>query len=161
MKNKSLTYILLIVVAIIWYQVFFRIKDNLVDEGNANSLTSPIQKQLISLHRDTFRLETNYRDPFQKVMPIVERQKPQFIEPNPEIVKEKKEKPQVQWAPIKYYGFIKKTESKDPLAVLNVDGDQFFLRKGEEVFDGYKVIAIYRDSVLISFRKMFKYYHKK
>jgi hypothetical protein len=65
------------------------------------------------------------------------------------------------WVKIRYYGLIKKTDSRDPLALLNIDNEQFFLRKGDDVFDGYQVQAIYRDSVLISYGKKSRYFYKK
>ena len=34
MKNKALTYVLLLVVGLIWYQVFYRVADNLFPEDS-------------------------------------------------------------------------------------------------------------------------------
>lgn len=157
MKNKGFTYLLLIVVAVIWYQVFFRIKSNLETNPDTSLLGNKNQLSKIKIARDTFNLDANYRDPFggkishipdtiKKVRVNNPISKPVQISPN--------------WVKIKYYGSMKKTESKNPLAVMNIDGEQFFLRKGEEVFDGYKVLAIYKDSVLISYQKKNKYFYK-
>jgi hypothetical protein len=156
MKNKGLTYLLLIIVAIIWYQVFFRIKSNLlVEDVFENKTTQKIAR--IDIVKDTFALIPNYRDPFggkiSKSIPI-------------DTLKNVKKSVQISipkvenWYAIKYFGLIQKTGSKNPLAILKIDGSQFSLRVGDEAFDGYVVKAIYKDSVLIKYKNKSKYFYK-
>lgn len=55
----------------------------------------------------------------------------------------------IYWPKIKYYGIVKKTESSKPLAIINVDGVQLMLRKGEEIFGDIKLTFISRDSIIV------------
>lgn len=165
MKNKSLIYILIPLVAFVWYKVFMRIKSNLEPEpvlvsNSANTL------EKLYLKRDTFELKADYRDPFTDKTPIPSggfQMPAQTSGSNPAPKREPKPKVDrsIAWYPIKYYGLVKKAGSKDALAVLNVDREQFFLRKGQEVFDGYKLEQITKDSVLIRYRGEKKYFRKE
>ncbi len=158
MKNKSLTYLLLIVVAVIWYQVFFRIKSNLETDLGSQQEANQNTLQQIAIVRDTFVLDANYRDPFGGK--IAYEKQIDSTAPKKKIVQEVKPKQSENWYSIKYYGLIKQTNSKNPLAILKIDGVQFSLRVGDEAFDGYKVKAIYKDSILIKFKNSSKYFYK-
>lgn len=165
MKNKSLIYLLIPIVGFVWYKVFIRIKSNLEPETVlATNSVNTLEK--LYLKRDTFALKADYRDPFTDKTPnpssstltssTTSLSNPlQNREPKPKIDRT------IVWYPIKYYGLLKKVDSKDALAVINVDREQFFLRKGQEVFDGYKLEQITKDSVLIRYRGEKKYFRKE
>jgi hypothetical protein len=152
MKNKALTYVLLLVVGLIWYQVFYRVSDNFFGEEVAvPSPNSPLQGDL-SIERDTFALQANYRDPFIEERAVVAQveagpQRP----PAPQPVRPAKIKP--AWPAMTYFGQVRKTESKNPLAILKVDGMQLMLRRGDEVFNDIFLKEIWRDSVQLTMKK--------
>lgn len=157
MKNKGLTYALLIVVGLIWYNVFFRVKSNLFGEEEAFIPAPSNIQSIASIRRDTFALKASYRDPFSGVplqaAPVA----------GPEMPVERLPPPpprQDVWPQITYYGQVKKTGSKEPLAILNVDGMQFYLRHGESIFDNYVVNRIFRDSIEMSHGKKKKMIRK-
>lgn len=150
MKNKGVTYALLVVVALIWYNVFFRVKSNLFGEEAAFTPTATAVPSVASIHRDTFSLKANYRDPFSGVAAYVETPNPQpqeHVAPQPVMVYEE------PWPQIVYYGQVKKTDSKTPLAILKIDGMQFYLRNGESILDNYVIGKIYKDSVEVRHKK--------
>ena len=156
MKNKGVTYAMLIVVALIWYNVFFRVKSNLFGEEEVFVPARTSVPTIASFTRDTFKLKANYRDPFTGVatpvavsLPVAENPFPAAPAPKP-VYRE-------PWPQITYYGQVKKTDSKIPLAILRVDGMQFYLRSGESVFDNYIVRRIYRDSIEIVHGKLRKF----
>lgn len=143
MKNKALTYILLIVVAVIWYQVFLRIKSNVLqDEDNS---FSAIQQHsgFQPVKKDTFLLNANYRDPF---IGKAKQEPKEFALTDFEPV-QKPVKPQFVWPKINYYGWVRKTDSKNPLCIVNIDGMLLYLRKGEEIFDGIRILQVNRDFI--------------
>lgn len=151
MKNKALTYVLLLVVGLIWYQVFHRVSDNFFAENT--EIPEPISANQgdFSMERDTFSLQANYRDPFVEergVTPI--EQAPVRVTPPPQ-PRPVKVKP--AWPPITYFGQVRKTESKNPLAILKVDGMQLMLRKGDEVFNDIFLKEIWRDSIQLTMKK--------
>ena len=153
MKNKALTYILLLVVGLIWYQVFHRVTDNLFAEDSLPSDPNSTMMANFSMERDTFVMLAEYRDPF------VEDKKPSIsldesgpprppVQAPPRVAKLK-----TQWPPITYFGQVRRTGSKDPLAILKVDGLQLMLRRGEEIFGDIVLKEIWRDSVLVLYKK--------
>ena len=148
MKNKTFTYILLIVVAIVWYQVFFRVKGSLFGEDEVDIPAVNQPPMGAPVIRDTFSLLANYRDPFGETKRNLAEELNKLQE-QPQPPKQKAPPPSVYWPPIKYYGLVKKSESKTPLAIVSVDGIQLMVRKGEELFDGIMLNVIYRDSIQV------------
>ena len=151
MKSKGFTYLLIVIVAAVWYQVFFRIKSNLIGEDVVLPANSVQLMNLKSTVRDTFTLNANYRDPFEGItehetavvnpsMPIIPFQ-PVYVAP--------RIKPIHQWPKIKYYGLMKKSDSKKPLCIVNFDDMLLNLREGDFCYDEYMIKSIYKDSVVI------------
>ena len=152
MKNKTLTYILLIVVALIWYQVFFRVTGNLFSEDEVVVQSNNQGSFMAAVERDTFDLQANYRDPFGEAKKVAEV--PINNQPQPPIKnKPRPAAPKTVWPPIEYYGMVKRTESKTPLAILKVDGIQLMLRRGEEMFNEITLKEIGRDSIQVLYKK--------
>lgn len=156
MKNKSLTYILLIVVAIIWYNVFFRVKDNLFGESE---VMLNQREQLISniqiISKDTFELNASYADPFGAVNRI------EKIESKP--IQQNNYSPanrSIKWPNIKYYGIVRKSSSSNPMGIIKIDGQQFTLRSGESPYDGLYIKRVWRDSVWVKYQSHHKIYYR-
>lgn len=153
MKNKGLTYALLIVVGIIWYNVFFRVVSNF--DNDEVSIVEPNQSKnsLLSVHRDTFTLQANYRDPFGgSLKQNIALNSSEVSNPSP-TPKIKVEKIKEHWPSIKYKGLIRKTSSNNPLAIIYIDGIQLQMRKGEKVFDGILLKTVHRDSIVVVYQK--------
>lgn len=162
MKNKGVTYLLLIVVAIIWYNVFFRIKDNIMGENLPVADNMAIAKMYKTQPRKEFTLKANYRDPFSSkgssvnVTEISTAAPQQPVQP---VYKEPKLPPPPKvhhWPKIKYFGTVKNNTSKKALCIVNIDDMLFNLREGESELDGIVIKKIYRDSLFIQQGKDFK-----
>ncbi len=152
MKSKALTYVMLIVVGIIWYQVFFRVKNNLM--GDDTEVPKPNQANISvnAIARDTVELNVDYRDPFHydKVVKGVSLvSDAQLAQTTPKPIKPRKRKPQFVWPKVSYHGLIRNRSSKHPLALVRVDGLVYNLRKGEEIFNGIIVKDISTDQVVL------------
>ncbi len=159
MKSKALTYILLIVVAAIWYQVFLRIKSNVSGEEDGATNLSRQTAGFQLIQKDTFLLSLNYRDPFTGRSQSAAKDEAllpeQALPPLPIM------KPQFVWPKVTYYGWVKKTDSKNPLCIINIDGILLYLRKGEEVFDGIRVVTVDRDFVELRKGKNQQLFYRK
>lgn len=106
--------------------------------------------------RDTFPLNANYRDPFEGIA----------VEPSSDInanllpliqpvIKTLPSPPRPhQWPRVKYFGLVKKSNSKKPLCIVNIDDMLFNLREGEYILDGYMIKGIYMDSIVIQYKKI-------
>ena len=152
MKNKALTYGLLIVVAAIWYQVFFRVKNNLLGDTELAPPPSTNRAMLTPIARDTFDLKANYQDPFGEGKKRHVSNAPN-INPSRPPVRRNVPPREISWPSMQYYGLVRKTNSKTPLAILKVDGLQLMLRKGDELFNGIYINQIWRDSVQVRRKK--------
>ncbi len=154
MKNKALTGILLVVVGLIWYNAFFRVKNSLFGEDetfNQRSFENPIS--FASLSRDTFSINLEYRDPFGETKRSYEAEAPQNDPAARTRIVERRIKPVINWPVIVYFGQVRKTNSKDPLAIISIDGYKHTMRKDEKVYDGIAIRAIGRDSLVIYYQK--------
>lgn len=151
MKNKAFTYVLLVVVAIIWYQVFIRVKSNISEDAGETSTMTSLPTNFKPIVRDTFELNATYRDPFggalkNEVSTLETPVSPPVYTPPPK-------KAEIPWPSIKYYGLVKKTDSNSPLGIVRIDGIQLHLRKGETIFDDISIHAIGRDSIQVKYQK--------
>lgn len=153
MKNKGLIYAMLIAVAAIWYNVFFRVVSNLSGDESAIVAPNETRASFASIDRDTFSLTANYRDPFGGTTTVVNNIPPVDAPKNntpPQVVKQK---PKISWPIIEYKGLVRKTSSPNPLAIIYIDGIQLHMRKGESVFDGIVLKNVGRDSVVVTYMK--------
>ena len=146
-----MTYVLLGVVAIIWYQVFFRVKDNLF--GEETTVVQPNQQMAIfePIVRDTFLLNANYRDPFGETKLGHTSAPPTSIQPASASVTSPPKMP-TPWPAIGYFGQVVRKSSKNPLAIISVDGYKHTMRKGESIYDGILVKGVGRDSIVIRYK---------
>ncbi|MCR9171959.1 MAG: hypothetical protein NXI10_05680 [bacterium] len=164
MKSKALTYVMLVVVGIIWYQVFFRVKNNLL--GEDDTIPNPNQsfEQVNAMARDTVDLQVNYRDPFryEKMttnLPLLsESPKPPA---NPRAAMNRNPKPQFAWPNISYHGLIRNRKSSKPLALIRVDGLVYNLRLGDEIFNSIYIKSIEPEMLTIKYKKLEKTVERK
>lgn len=149
MKNKPLTYVLLIAVGFIWFKVFVRIKSNLTQDELAGAAGDRIEVLQLPTSRDTFELAANYRDPFlTNTIKAKSKGNTENKQPIAPI-----RKPAYQWPSIKYFGLVKKTKSSKPLAIVKFDQVQLMVRENDQVWSDIQIRKIYRDSILISHGK--------
>ena len=155
MKSKGFTYILLIIVAIVWYNVFFRIKSNFVDDdkiftpSNSKTYTIPTSK------KDTFDIKADYSDPFGFIS------SQDFVSENIDAQSNIKEnnsasinqpiEQKMFWPQIKYKGIIKEVSSEYPLCLLKVDNELFNLIEGDYFLDNLHLKKVNKDYVEIEY----------
>lgn len=157
-KNKKLTYLLICAVAGVWgvvgYRVFFSggEDDYQFNPQPVVNKHEPYDQYVVQ--SDTFKLALNYRDPFlgitvpePKVIPV--SADPGNFVPPPV-------KPMIDWAAIKYSGYITNPVTKKVVSILVVNGQERMLGEGE-LFQGVRLIKNSKDSILISWQGKQKY----
>ncbi len=161
MKNKAVTYFLIVIVALVWGVIIYRIFDATTAGDNfpvANS--APIMKikdlQVYSEPKDTTHLMLNYRDPFMEEV----KTEPKVIAVD-KLISHKTgvktaSKPGVNWTFINYSGYIKNSKSKRLLAILIINGKEHTMMEGE-TFEKVKLVKNLRDSVKITYNGLQKY----
>jgi hypothetical protein len=159
MKNKGFTYLLIIVVTIVWYNVFFRIKSNLMGEETIIQPTISTLVGLSSHVRDTFVLNANYRDPFES-LPTQKDENLNSTASSFSVYNAPRTTPVYQWPKINYYGIIKQKDSKKSLCIIYFDDVLLNLRQGDSFFDDNFIKAVYKDSIVIQHKSSMKTFMK-
>lgn len=157
LKNKGLTFILVGLVGYVWYQVFFRIKDNFFSE-QAVVESSVTDKQFnFTIDRDTSTLSLNYRDPFLPTKNISKGDKKDYST-HIQNINTLRQEIYVEWPEIKFYGFMKNTQSKQPLIIIKLDDEFYYVRKGETILDGIMISNVTPEYLNVTYQK--KSYYK-
>lgn len=165
MKNKKLTYILLVVVAFIWYKAFVRISDNFGSEEFVSQTESFNIDNIVLSKKDSFTLNIDYKNPFRNQLKRggaedSERNERSSSEPIRKAVSQPI-KVQYRWPNFVYQGLVKNKNNKQALAIVKDGGMVYNLREGEEIYNGIYLSKIWRDSVLMKSGKNIKLYFRK
>lgn len=157
MKNKTITYILLFLVLVIWGTILYKIFFYTESESETFSMGKTSLTKITPESSDTFSLSLNYSDPFLKENVRSNsisksststrksgQVKPTTIKNNPST------SPQVVWPKVKYEGLIK--NNNNSTAILSINGSTQFLKIGDS-FNDVKVESITKDSVIVSYHK--------
>jgi len=158
MKNKGLTYVLGLVVLVVWgmiiYRIFLAVK---ADDEPLQSSTS-LKKEVFNdytIPKDTTKLLLNYRDPFAAPKPEEKE-----ISPDKHAIQKVFSsvpiRPPVNWNQIKYSGYIHNPGSKKLIAMMNINGKELMMSEGETA-DQVKLIKNLKDSVKVSYQGATKF----
>lgn len=153
MKNKPLTFVLLGVVALLYYNIFFKVKGYLQDK-NELSVVEPNRPNVssVQLIKDTIILKLDYRDPFGQSNMMVINNDLDSLNKIKESIKYKQPE-YVNWPDIKYHGLLKRTSSSKPLGILSVDGYKHQIRKQENLYDGLVILSMNAEAVKVRYKK--------
>lgn len=152
MKNKKFTYLLGLLVLIVWGIIIYRIFDTVAgDEGDFTPVQNMKEQKNAndySAAPDTTRLLLNYKDPFR-----LAKQADTVIKPiaQPVAVSPLISKPAFSWNFVKYSGYTRSAGSKKLLAVMSINGQSAILQEGETVAE-VRLVKNYQDSVKVIFK---------
>ena len=149
MKNKKLTYFLILLLVIVWGLIIYRV---IAAAGGSDGDLQPTpvlgHKETYNdyaVPKDTTRLLLNYRDPFGLVV-RKDTSKPK--------VKQRQSSgkllPGINWSLIKYAGYLRNPGSKKLITILSINGKSASMSEGETV-DHVKLIQNKVDSVKVLF----------
>ncbi|MDN3580783.1 hypothetical protein [Mucilaginibacter flavus] len=159
-KNKILTYVLIVVMLMVWGMIIYRIVIAYSSGGDEAYIAPPPIKEVFNdyaIPRDTSRLLLNYRDPFglaakkDTIKPSL-RVQPRAVTKmaNPVI--------SFNWGVVRYSGYIKNPGSKKLVAFMHINGKAAEMDEGETV-DQIKLLKNLKDSVLVKHEGKTKYIH--
>jgi hypothetical protein len=155
MKNKPLTYLLIVSVAAVWGIIFYRIFSAGNDE---EEIFRPLVKsQFVNeslddySYKDTFTLVLNYRDPFLSTAIYYVEEKVAQVASKPIVFNAAPKRPAINWNIIKYTGFISNPSKKSVVAIMSINGKEYMMKEGELVA-GVKILRNLKDSVKVSYQ---------
>lgn len=167
MKNKSVTYLLLAVVAVVWGLIVWKIISHYGDEGTITAIQQSTKIDIRnSNHDSTYRLELNYPDPFLRgnTAGITERgNNDQQVFTNQQRsttvrkIKVEKSKPVItppeviDWSFLKYIGLIGNRNSTQKIGLVTIHNKDHVIKE-KEVFEGVSIVRIGKDSLYIDYK---------
>ncbi|MCO5949810.1 hypothetical protein [Mucilaginibacter flavidus] len=150
------TYLLGLVVAIVWGIIIYRIFDAAAGNDDVAPGPASVKKEVYddyAIAKDTTHLLLNYHDPFgltrqKDTVTTVKKinYKPAVIAP----------KPAINWGFIQYSGYIRNPASKKLITLISINGRSEMLIEGQEK-DKVKLIKNLRDSIKISYNGKIKF----
>ena len=162
MKNKSLIYILIPLVFLLWGLIFYKIFSKIDKQETVfKSLTNNRIKSIEEL-RDSFVLKANYRDPFLSLNSKILNNSNELDHLNTNVnkfSKSKFSKFNIVFPELKYFGLIINASSKKKIGLFQVNNRDVLLRENE-LYNEMKIVRFYNDSVKIMFHKICKIFKK-
>jgi hypothetical protein len=154
MKNKTVTYVLLTVAALVWGGIFYRVFSSL--SAYDQIATVPVKVRSVASESDyaltTWAIKADYRDPFLGSL-AVEKPKQANASVNNKILRKKKIETEaaIDWSFIKYSGLIKNPSRAKKIGLINIQNQPYMINEGE-IIQGIKCIRHYRDSIIIFYK---------
>lgn len=155
-------YVLLPLVLGLWCYIGWKIYDGLKDSDNTN-FNVPVAAVFSDSVPvpESYTLQANYRDPFlgdlARTAPAVVSGANGAVKPN--VQKTSTPPPSAaNWPAITYGGVIQKKQGQ-PLALLQVNGQDYLLKAGEKTLE-VNVISIHRDSIVLQWNRMKRVFKK-
>jgi hypothetical protein len=160
MKNKSVTYVLIGVVVLIWGVIFYRIIHAATEDSSEGSTapTRPLVSNNVQEVEDTFELIAHYRDPFLGKTTFYSND-----DQRAGLTRKKKTSaaktilptPAIDWSFIAYLGTIRNKQLKKEVGILRINGNETIVGVNDRVGD-VTVLKITRDSATITFQNVRK-----
>ncbi|MBS1520718.1 MAG: hypothetical protein JST50_06975 [Bacteroidetes bacterium] len=153
MKNKKLTYLLIVIVAGLWGLIIYSVLGAVSadDDTSAQAPISIVKEAYndFSVPKDTAKLLLNYRDPFgivkQKDTTSIKAVKSLAHPVVPAVTK-----PAMNWSFITYSGYIRNPSTKKLITLVNINGQNTTLSEGESKSQ-VKLLKNLRDSIKVSY----------
>ncbi len=143
MKNKNSTYLLIVLVLIVWVVIIYRlVKYTSEDSVTSSSFSMTNKSPEGIIFPDTFNLLLSYNDPFLKRTTTVRKTKP--LIKKPEIKREKV----VQWPQLSYYGMVKSRENGNKTINIAID-HRFYIMNLGELIENIQLMIVTRDSIML------------
>jgi hypothetical protein len=158
MKNKKLTWFLIVVVAGVWGMILYRIFAA-VGSSDDMSAVPTIKPQMevyndFTIPKDTTKLLLNYRDPFGLTKQKDTTMK--LVKISSSTQKALSIKPSINWSFITYSGYIRNPASKRLVTLVNINGQNLTLTEGETK-NQVKLLKNLKDSIKISYQGKTKF----
>lgn len=152
MKNRKITYLLILTVFALWGGIVYKIMHGEgIDEQEVNTFISVSNSDTseISVNMNSMKLGNSSRNPFL----LANAGDTGTIFKLTQIRRKQKVLPQhtIKWSDISYIGFTSNINNKYKLAILRISGMECTLGENQS-YSGYKVLKILGDSLKIEYR---------
>jgi len=149
-NNKQSTYLLLVVVAIVWGLIFYRIFIGLRPSSPAMPQKQNVMPTIYTEEKNThFELFANYRDPFLGKV-YGQKTKPTAPKPPPKKIQPKKIVPPIPKSNLKLFflGLVSSSKYKKKVGFIRYNNKEQMIEEGEQLQD-ITIVRFTKDSMLI------------
>lgn len=153
MKKKKNSKILLFIVIIIWGFLFYKIYDAF--RPNPKNIRTKAPETFIpppNAEKDTFSLLPIERDPFLGTLYVKKNEK-KIIHAN----KNKKKEDDIVWPDIKYLGIVSDQDASTSVFILQINGRQHLIKKGESI-EGIQLVYGSNNNLQLRYKGKIKKY---
>jgi hypothetical protein len=142
-KNKKNIKILLPVVIIIWGLLIYKIVGAInPDEISLSSTPKTTFKAPTIQEKETFELIAIESDPFLGTM---------YNKPKTQKITSKSNRTDIVWPTIKYQGIVSDKNAKSSVYILNINGKQYLVKKGDTLLK-IKVLKSTLESIRLRYK---------
>ncbi|MCF8284521.1 MAG: hypothetical protein K9I48_06050 [Sphingobacteriales bacterium] len=127
MKNKLITYLLIVLVIVVWGLIFMRLFSTSKEEIKSQRVINTKYTIDTSILNTKYTLRLNYTDPF------LGQKNKVFLLSKPKKNIKVKEKVQPEPIDAKYLGMISNKKQKSVLALIRLNGEEYYLSVGETI----------------------------
>nr|WP_321232947.1 hypothetical protein [uncultured Psychroserpens sp.] len=151
MKNKKKTYVLLILVIGVWGTIAFKIITGLDPELPETIVqqNATIKDFKITTTVDKFSITIAERDPFLGT--VLKKKGGTSL---------KKRKLTVSWKPVKYLGIVKSNNKNQNVFIIEINGNQCLLKKGQ-MRDSIVLVSGNKKRITLKYRNNVKTFSRK
>lgn len=142
MKNKLLTYLLLVLVIIVWGLIFVRLFSSNKEEIKIQSEINKKNAIDTSVLNTKYTLRLDYKDPFLGQKNIV------HVANKPKKKIKVKEPVQQEQIDVQYLGMINNKRQKSVLALIRLNGQEYYIAIGETM-NGIELIKCNETTILL------------
>lgn len=169
MKNKGVTYLLLVIVCAIWGIIIFRIIKGMSGDEEINTINNSQPYTNNDKAEETYDIIASYRDPFlggirqsysqnelsSSSTPQPKPAKPKSVvvkpitpaqPPTPAIV--------IDWSFIHFKGLISNKGGK-AVGIVSINGNEHIVKNNDKLSD-VKILSVSKDSILIQYKGFVK-----
>ena len=144
LKNKKITYLLIILVMLIWGLVFYKIYSKF---GGSKRIVKSLPKSVGSIESNQsdsiFTLVLNYPDPFLKAGSQADN--------HPVTAANIPQKQAIVWPSIEYRGYVVLSNKKECTGLLKIQNSDLLVKQGKEYFE-VKIRSITKDSIFVVYK---------
>lgn len=144
LKNKKITYLLIILVILIWGLVFYKIYSKF---GGGKRVERSLLKSVGTIENSKgdiiFALILDYPDPFLKAGGLVDN--------HPVIAGSNPQKQTIVWPTVEYRGCVVLSNKKECTGLLKIQNSDLLVKQGKEYF-GVKIRTITKDSIFVAYK---------
>ena len=166
MKNKKLSYALLVFVVLLWGAIGYKVSKTYWggEEYIEGAALEDFDLSTIEIQTAKYQLKTAYQDPFLKgkgsrssgnVQPVEKGKATKKVQPKPFLIQ-----PKIAWPKVEFTGCISSKTSANMKGIITINQKEYLVKEGDTV-ENIDVVSMHKDSIQLKFKENLKTFRFK